>query len=68
MGNLALAWLIAQPHTTAIVGARNASQARENAKAAAIQLSQQDLQDIDDISRTVTEHLDTDPVMWTFGS
>lgn len=66
IGNLALAWLLAQPQTTAIVGVRNALQAQENAKAAAIQLSAQDLQDIDAISRTVTEHVDTDPVMWQF--
>jgi myo-inositol catabolism protein IolS len=67
VGNLALAWLLAQPQTMAIVGARNAMQAQENAKAAEIQLSPQDLQDLDAISRTVTEHLDTDPVMWNFG-
>jgi len=67
IGNLALAWLIAQPQTTAIVGVRNARQAKDNAKAATLQLSQQDLEDLDAISRTVTEHVDTDPVMWNFG-
>jgi aryl-alcohol dehydrogenase-like predicted oxidoreductase len=67
VGNLALAWLLAQPQTTAIVGVRNAIQAQENAKATDIRLSTQDLADIDAISRTVTEHVDTDPVMWTFG-
>lgn len=67
LGNLALAWLIAQPQTTAIVGARNAEQAVENAKAAAIALSPADLAEIDAISRTVTDHLPADPVMWTFG-
>ncbi|WP_338420690.1 aldo/keto reductase [Phormidium tenue] len=67
LGNLALAWLIAQPQTTAIVGARNTEQAVENAKAAAISLSADDLAAIDGISRTVTDHLSTDPVIWAFG-
>lgn len=67
IGNLALAWLLAQPQTTAIVGVRNAIQAQENAKAADIRLSAQDLEDINAISRTVTDHGDTDPVMWHFG-
>jgi myo-inositol catabolism protein IolS len=67
LGNLALAWLIAQPQTTAIVGARNAAQAEENAQAAAVQLSPADLAEIDAISRTVTDHLPTDPVMWSLG-
>ncbi|WOD40404.1 aldo/keto reductase [Nodosilinea sp. E11] len=67
LGNLALAWLIAQPQTTAIVGARNSAQAKENASAAAVALSADDLADIDAISRTVTDHLPADPVMWTFG-
>jgi myo-inositol catabolism protein IolS len=67
LGNLALAWLIAQPQTTAIVGARNESQAIENAKAAAVALAPEDLAAIDRISRTVTDHLPTDPVMWAFG-
>jgi aryl-alcohol dehydrogenase-like predicted oxidoreductase len=67
LGNLALAWLIAQPQTTAIVGARHAEQARENAKAAEIQLAPEDLQLMDIISRTVTDYVDTNPVMWNFG-
>ena len=67
LGNLALAWLIAQPQTTAIVGARNGEQAKENAKAAAVDLSPDDLAEIDAISRTVTDHLPADPVMWAFG-
>jgi len=67
LSNLALAWLIAQPQTNAIVGARNAEQAQENAKAAEIQLSQQELGEIDAIGRIVTDHLDRDPVMWNWG-
>jgi myo-inositol catabolism protein IolS len=67
VGNLALAWLMAQTQTVAIVGARNSVQARENAKAMAVHLSPQDLQDMEAISRTVTDQVDTDPVMWNFG-
>nr|WP_242028193.1 aldo/keto reductase [Pseudanabaena sp. FACHB-2040] len=68
LGNLALAWLIAQPQTCAIVGARNPKQAQENALAAAINLSAEDLAEIDTISHSVTEHLDQDPVMWRFSA
>lgn len=44
LGQLAIAWVIAQPGVTAaIVGARNPDQARENARAANIKLSPADL-------------------------
>ena len=68
LGNLAIAWLIAQPQTQAIVGARNADQAAANAKAADIQLSAKELQEIDAIGRIVTDHLDENPVMWNWSS
>jgi myo-inositol catabolism protein IolS len=64
LGNLALAWLLAQPQTCAIVGARSAEQARENVQAAALTLSPEDLAAMDRISRTVTDRLDANPVMW----
>ncbi len=66
LGNLALAWLIAQPQTCAIAGVRNAQQAVENAKAADIRLSKRDLAEIDAIGRLVTDHLDDNPVMWNW--
>jgi myo-inositol catabolism protein IolS len=66
LGQLALAWLIAQPRTCAIAGARNAEQVRQNAKAGEILLSSADLEEIDQIGRSVTEHLDDNPVMWEF--
>lgn len=66
LGNLAIAWLIAQPKAQAIVGARNAEQAAANASAADIKLSADDLQEIDAIGRIVTEHLDDNPVMWNW--
>lgn len=66
LGNLSLAWLIAQPQTNAIVGARHVEQSVENAKAAEIRLSVEELKEIDKIGRTVTDYLDENPVMWEF--
>ena len=66
MAQLAIAWLIAQPQTSAIVGARNMEQARGNAKAAEVKLSASDMKEIDAIGRTVTDHLDDNPVQWDF--
>ncbi len=66
MGNLALAWLICQPQTNAIVGARDTEQAADNAVSAEVKLSEADLKEIDAIGRTVTDHLDDNPVMWNF--
>jgi len=67
LAQLALAWLIAQPQTCAIAGARNAEQSVQNAKAGEVQLSPETLQAIDAIGRTVTDTLqDSGPVMWTW--
>jgi myo-inositol catabolism protein IolS len=64
LGQLALAWVIAQPGVCAIAGARNADQAIQNAAAGAAGLSADTLAEMDRIGRTVTDHLDDDPVMW----
>ncbi len=66
LAQLAIAWLIAQPQTNAIVGARNAEQATANAKAADVKLSEDELAEIDAIGRIVTDKLDDRPVMWDF--
>jgi aryl-alcohol dehydrogenase-like predicted oxidoreductase len=66
LGQLALAWVIAQPGTCAIAGARNAEQVRENAKAAEVRLSPTELADMDAIGRTVTDRLDASPILWQF--
>ncbi len=66
LGQLALAWVVAQPNTFAIAGARSAEQAAGNAAAADIRLSEDDLEVMDAIGRTVTDHLDDNPVMWKF--
>jgi myo-inositol catabolism protein IolS len=64
LGQLALAWVIAQPNTCAIAGARNAEQSVMNAAAGDITLSDEDLVQLNDISRLVTDHIDDNPVMW----
>lgn len=66
LAQLALAWLIAQPQTCAIAGARNAPQAISNAKAANLELSADILAEIGAIGRIVTDHLDPDPIMWNW--
>jgi aryl-alcohol dehydrogenase-like predicted oxidoreductase len=66
IGQLALAWVIAQSMACAIAGARNAYQATQNSAAAKIQLSAEELSELDAIGRTVTDHLDDNPVMWDF--
>jgi aryl-alcohol dehydrogenase-like predicted oxidoreductase len=68
LAQLSLAWLIAQPQTNAIACARNAEQASQNAKAADVKLSADELQEIDAIGRRVTDHLDENPVMWDWDS
>jgi aryl-alcohol dehydrogenase-like predicted oxidoreductase len=64
LAQLSLAWLIAQPQTNAIAGARNAKQAADNAQAVLVDLSAGELQEIDQIGRSVTNYLDDNPVMW----
>ena len=67
VGQLSLGWLIAQPMTSAIVGARNAEQAAQNAAAGDVEIDDDDLEAIDEIGRTVTDRLDNNPVMWNWG-
>ena len=64
LGQLALAWVVAQPNACAIAGARNSDQAVQNAAAGDIALEDEDLQAMDRIGRSVTDHLDDNPVLW----
>lgn len=64
LAQLALAWVLAQPNTCAIAGARNATQTLENTAAANVHFSSDTLKALDDISRSVTDHLDDNPVLW----
>ena len=66
LAQLSLAWLIAQPQTNAIVGARHEGQSQQNAKAGEIKLSESDLDEIDSIGRIVTDPLDENLIMWDF--
>ncbi|MDJ0735884.1 MAG: aldo/keto reductase [Nostocaceae cyanobacterium] len=68
LAQLALAWLIAQPQTNAIVGARRPEQATANAQAASVQFSAAELQEIDAIGRIVTDPLGNNPLMWDWNS
>jgi len=64
LAQLALAWLIAQPQTNAIAGARYPEQAKDNALTAEVKLSNAELAEIDAIGRIVTDHLDESKLMW----
>lgn len=64
LGQLALAWVISHPGTHAIAGARNADQAVANAAAAEICLTEDEISRINDIGRSVTDHLDENPIQW----
>ncbi|SMH30693.1 Predicted oxidoreductase [Picosynechococcus sp. OG1] len=66
LAQLAIAWLIRQPQTNAIVGARNAQQAIANAQAIDVELTAKDLEAIDHIGRTVTDPLDENPLLWNW--
>jgi len=63
--NLAIAWLIAQPNSGDRV--REMLNKRSQRQAADIQLSPDQVQEIDAIGRIVTDHLDGQPVMWNNG-
>ncbi|MBD2386601.1 aldo/keto reductase [Cylindrospermum sp. FACHB-282] len=64
LAQLAIAWLIAQPLTNAIAGARYPEQATANAQSAEVKLSAAEVAQIDAIGRIVTDHLDDNPLMW----
>jgi len=66
LGQLALAWLISHPQVHAIVGARSLRQAQENVQSGEIQISLEDFTKIEAIGRTVTDHLDQNPLQWNF--
>ena len=64
MAQLALAWVIAKPGVCAIGGARNARQSTANAKAGEVKLTGAELDELDRISRPVTDLIDDNPVQW----
>jgi aryl-alcohol dehydrogenase-like predicted oxidoreductase len=56
--------VVHQPNACAIAGARDADQSLQNAEAGRIRLSQEDIEIMGKIGRTVTDHLDEDPMLW----
>ncbi|ERN40391.1 putative oxidoreductase [Rubidibacter lacunae KORDI 51-2] len=67
LAQLALAWVVAQPNTAAIAGARSPLQVTDNAGASRICLSAIDLKELDAISRPLQDRLDlNNPVLWDF--
>jgi aryl-alcohol dehydrogenase-like predicted oxidoreductase len=58
LGALSVAWVIHQDGvTTALVGARNAKQAKENLQSADVKLSQKDLDRIEEIIKDWEEEM-----------
>lgn len=68
LGNIALNWLISQPKTFAIVGVRNAEQVRNNSKACQFKLTSEEFEELDSLSRVVTQNMEQreDEPMWNF--
>jgi len=66
LAQLALAWVISQPQTCAIAGARNPQQVRSNAQASDLELSPNQLAEISAIGRIVTDYLEPSPIMWNW--
>ena len=65
MGHVALAWLFAQEGlTSAIVGARNAEQARANAAATGLELSADVLAQLERITDSIKQYVGPNADMW----
>jgi len=64
MSRLALAWLMAQPGTIPIAGARNSDQVRDNAAAMDLSLPAEVIARMDVIGSVVAAPLSGDPVAW----
>lgn len=68
MAQLALAWITSHPTAAAIVGVRSPDHAVENAAAGDVTLSEDELAEMDRISRQVVDSMDENPVMWTWNT
>lgn len=65
MGQLSIAWLRQQPGVgSVIVGGRNATQARDNAQAASVQLSADTIAELNRATDRLKEQLGPNPDMW----
>lgn len=65
LSQLCLSWVISHPNTAAIAGARNAEQARSNAKAGNIVLEMDLLKKMNEISEPVSSLFMQETVLWT---
>lgn len=63
---LAISWLITKPQTFAIVGIRNEKQAFINANVNAIEMEDDDLEEVNAIGEFVVENLKDKNLMWNF--
>ncbi|MEN9216093.1 MAG: aldo/keto reductase [Gloeomargarita sp. HHBFW_bins_162] len=66
LGNLALAWLLHQPQTHAIIGVRNREQVLGNLPALTVKLSEATLAELDRLSRPVNERIPAGALLWNF--
>lgn len=64
--NLAIAWLITQPQTFAVVGIRNEKQTTIYENVFGIKIQNDDLKEINAIGESVVEHLKDKNLMWNF--
>jgi aryl-alcohol dehydrogenase-like predicted oxidoreductase len=65
MADAALAWLLAQPAVaTAIAGMRNAHQAKENARAADLELPGEVVAELSEVTEALREKLGPNADMW----
>ncbi len=65
MGNVALAWVLSRPAVPSVLaGARNAEQVRANARAAAVELSEDVLKRLTRATEPLKELFGTNPDMW----
>ena len=68
LAQLSLAWVAGQPATAAIAGARNASQAAENAVAGDLHLEPDTRTALDRIADDVAQNHEQPPIMWTWNT
>jgi myo-inositol catabolism protein IolS len=64
IGNIAIRWLISQPNSFAIVGARNAAQVEDNARSCEFTMTATELEEIDLLSQLVTKNMSQNEMMW----
>jgi len=65
MGDIALAWLLSRPAVASVIaGGRNSLQTQQNAVASELELSDDVLQRLDQVTEPLKEAMGTNPDMW----